>query len=114
MNNTRNLMEQLRNHDWYYAYSDDHRVWTRGEQENKRLRALLADFQCPYEMSKLRMAVHNMVVEDYVEEKPGRWFRQGNKYPNIAPTKRSELMHRADQVQIMAWIEAQDRKWNNV
>ncbi|CAM0016776.1 hypothetical protein MYOV011v1_p0279 [Vibrio phage 6E35.1a] len=25
--------------DWYYNYSDDHRVWTRGERESKALQA---------------------------------------------------------------------------
>tara|TARA_R110002020_G_scaffold279976_3_gene495768 strand:- start:788 stop:1057 length:270 start_codon:yes stop_codon:yes gene_type:complete len=28
------------NHDWFYMYSDDHRVWERGEANSKRLSAL--------------------------------------------------------------------------
>jgi hypothetical protein len=25
------LEQRLKNHDWYYAFSDDHRVWQSGE-----------------------------------------------------------------------------------
>lgn len=28
---------QLSHHDWYYAYSDDHSVWRRGETAQARL-----------------------------------------------------------------------------
>ena len=108
---TKSLMEQLRNHDWYYSYSDDHRVWKRGQANAKRLQALLADFRCPYSMNDLRKAVQEMVFEDFVEE-DGYWYRQPRKYKNVAGTRREDLMYRADQVQILAWIEAQDRSWN--
>lgn len=27
----------LANHDWFYYFSDDHRVWTRGEEAGKKL-----------------------------------------------------------------------------
>jgi hypothetical protein len=27
----------LERHDWFYAYSDDHRVWLKGEEERKEL-----------------------------------------------------------------------------
>jgi|VirMetMinimDraft_7_1064189.scaffolds.fasta_scaffold00928_12 hypothetical protein len=27
-------------HDWYYAFSDDHRVWRAGEEASKKLQAL--------------------------------------------------------------------------
>jgi len=30
--------DKLRHHDWYYAYSDDHRVWSRGNENAQRLR----------------------------------------------------------------------------
>lgn len=33
--------EKARNHDWYYAMSDDHRVWSAGESAYKRLTAML-------------------------------------------------------------------------
>ncbi len=29
------LIELLRTHDWYFDYSDDHRVWKRGVEERK-------------------------------------------------------------------------------
>jgi len=56
----------------------------------------------------LRRAVQEFVLEDFIEDEPGKWYRKSREYKNVAPTSRKELMHRADQVQIMAWIEAQD------
>lgn len=34
------MFEQLcKDHDWYYQYSDDHRVWTKGRDEYSRLQS---------------------------------------------------------------------------
>lgn len=30
----------LSRHDWYYAYSDDHRVWKAGNESQQRIEAL--------------------------------------------------------------------------
>ena len=30
----------LANHDWYYQYSDDHRVWRNGQSNFDRIRML--------------------------------------------------------------------------
>lgn len=32
--------DQLERHDWFYHFSDDHRVWVRGESDCKRLEDL--------------------------------------------------------------------------
>lgn len=29
--------QMLKNHDWYYMYSDDHRYWTKGRQERAEI-----------------------------------------------------------------------------
>ena len=31
-------MTMLQNHDWFYDYSDDHRVWQDGVNERQKLR----------------------------------------------------------------------------
>lgn len=31
------FFEELNNHDWFYEFSDDFRVWQRGTQEEERL-----------------------------------------------------------------------------
>jgi len=38
MGNMERLIEMLRNHDWYFDYSDDHRVWRRGVEERNQIR----------------------------------------------------------------------------
>lgn len=32
--------EALKAHDWFFEWSDDHGVYTRGREENKRLEAI--------------------------------------------------------------------------
>jgi len=31
----------LKNHDWFSAMSDDHRVWKRGQEEFKKIREMV-------------------------------------------------------------------------
>ena len=33
----------LNSHDWYFNYSDDHRVWTRGNRALNRIRHIAAE-----------------------------------------------------------------------
>ena len=33
------LIEMLRNHDWYFEYSDDHKVWQNGGMERAEINA---------------------------------------------------------------------------
>ena len=35
----KNLIEMLRNHDWYFEYSDDHKVWQNGVIERAAINA---------------------------------------------------------------------------
>jgi len=101
------LYNQLKWHDWYYGYSDDHRVWKKGQLSQNHLVKLLESLNCPYPINDLRMAVQDMVVDLFVEEKAGRWYRKPHTYKNVAPVKRSQLLLRANQVQVLAWIENQ-------
>ena len=104
----KNLMKILKNFDWWYAYSDDHRVWQRGRKAEFELKNRLAALNCPYTISELRMATSEMVVEDFEEDENGYWYRQPRKYKNVAGVRREDLMHRADQVQVLAWVEIQE------
>lgn len=33
----------LEKHDWFYQYSDDHRAWTKGSDEARRLQAIIQE-----------------------------------------------------------------------
>jgi hypothetical protein len=37
------LEHRLQNHDWYYAFSDDHRVWQAGEASRRILLNLMSE-----------------------------------------------------------------------
>ena len=99
------LFERLRMHDWYHAYSDDHNVWKRGRQRQQTLQRELEEVSCPYTLSEIRMTVHNMILEDFVEEEPGKWYRHPKKYQNVAPSRRNDLIERSRAEEITTWFE---------
>lgn len=39
------LNDACSNHDWTYMYSDDHRAWTKGNNESARISSLLAELK---------------------------------------------------------------------
>ncbi len=98
------LLERLKNHDWFYAYSDDHRVWKKGREKEKLLQEDMKNRECPYPLGDVRMTVQNMILEDFVEEEPDRWYRHPRKYKNVAPTQRHGLIERVRAEEILAWI----------
>ena len=103
-----NLLESLRNHDWYYMYSDDGRVYRRGMQRTTELRERMQSLECPFTMDELRMTAHKMIVEEFAEEEPGKWYRQPRKFKSIAPTQREDLITQDEYTKIMEWIVKQD------
>ena len=38
------LVNALKGHDWYYARSDDYRVWNRGKQASVHLSSLMEQY----------------------------------------------------------------------
>jgi hypothetical protein len=52
------LKHLIDTHDWYYAFSDDHRVWSAGEAASKRISQLLEELK-----------ETNPEVKQYYEEK---------------------------------------------
>ena len=96
--------KRLKNHDWYYGYSDDHKVWTRGRNASAALRKTKEELDCPFTMNELKTWAHKMILEDFAEEEPGCWYRQPRKYKHVAPAKREELMPRAFHDEINRWM----------
>jgi len=95
---------KIRRHDWFTAYSDDQRVWRAGIKAERALRMEHEKLECPYDMSKLRMWAHNMILEDFAVEAVGEWYRQPRKYKCVAPTKREGLITQARYDEISQWM----------
>ena len=95
---------KIKSHDWYYGYSDDHRVWTRGKDASRVLRVTHEELDCPFDMGLLEKWAHNMILEEFAEEEPGDWYRQPKKYSCIAPTKREGLITQALHDEITQWF----------
>lgn len=69
----------LQNHDWYYDYSEDPGVWRRGSAELKKLQAQSEALKCPFGLNELRMFVYDMIVENFEEREPRRYYRKGGR-----------------------------------
>ena len=95
---------KIKSHDWYYGYSDDHRVWTRGKDAARVLRVTHEELDCPFDMGLLEKWAHNMILEEFAEEEPGDWYRQPKKYSCVAPTKHKDLITQAQHDEITQWM----------
>jgi hypothetical protein len=98
--------KRLKNHDWYYSYSDDHRVWRAGADSIVNLRRMHASLVCPFSMDILCKWAHSMIVEDFAEAPAGEWYRQPQKYKNMAAAKREDLITRIEHDDITQWLLA--------
>jgi hypothetical protein len=62
----------LEQHDWFYSYSDDHRVWTAGNEANRKLQSIIQENDVLTRMYvDYSKSVHNPdlgkpVLEDYL------------------------------------------------
>jgi hypothetical protein len=101
----KDFADALRRHDWYYAYSDDHRYWTRGRDQAAALNTSHSALECPFDMATLRKWAHDMVVDHFAEEEPGNWYRQPRLYKCVAPTPRSDLITNEEHNNISRWME---------
>lgn len=54
------FMDMLRKHDWYYHYSDDHRVFVKGAAERNEIE------KAKYSRQDLEQA-----YQQYIQEMPG-------------------------------------------
>ena len=96
--------KKIKFHDWYYGYSDDHSIWTRGRKEAETLREMHTNLECPFTMKTLMCWAHNMVLEDFAEEEPGKWYRQPRKYQSIAPAEREDLITKIEHDDVTHWM----------
>tara|TARA_Y100000310_G_scaffold306293_1_gene347295 strand:+ start:1224 stop:1538 length:315 start_codon:yes stop_codon:yes gene_type:complete len=99
-----NFESALRNHDWYYAYSDDHSYWTAGVSQARSLNIMHNQLSCPYSMVKLQSWVFKMVKDNFIEEEPGKWYRiPRQKY--AAPTEEKDLLTKEEHDEISEWFK---------
>jgi len=91
--------KQVKHHDWYFQYSDDHCVWTRGRQALSELKMNHAALECPFDLQTLCKWAHNMILEQF-EEEPGKWY--------IAAASRDDLITQEEFDKIEAWMEVEE------
>lgn len=70
MTSLSSFYDTLRYHDWYYEYSDDHRVWSKGRDDYAKIQQIAKE-----------SPEHKALFEDY----SNYVFREGEK-----PEKPSE------------------------
>ena len=104
----------LKRHDWYYAYSDDARVWRQGSSQSAALVRACSHLECPYKMLTLQKWAHNMIIEKFAEESPGEWYRQPRVHKSVAPCKREDLITQELHDQITQWMIAMGGSTNSL
>ena len=103
------LFQRLKNHDWHYAYSDDHKAWKRGRQRQEELKRDLKGMNCPFNLAEIRMTATSMILEDFAEEgDTGYYYRNPRKYKNVAGVLKTSLIERARANEIKSWFEANE------
>ena len=104
------LLERLRGFDWYYGYSDDHRVWKRGKKNMASLCADLKALNCPHDISDLRRVAHEQVDDLYQCYEDGGYYKPAlkTKWSCVASTKPDDMVTRLKYNEILDWIEAQN------
>lgn len=67
----------LKAHDWFYDYSDDHSVWTRGRNERKQLQNVAST------LVKTKQASTDEVTELWNTYAPDRFQSQPKNFEQI-------------------------------
>ena len=106
MRKPRDLLSRLQKHNWYYELSDHYAYWNRWKKAHELLVWELQSLGCPYSIDQIKKAIRNLVFENFVEKEPNQWYSKKN--PSHLFYSSEDLIHKADQVQILAWIESQD------
>ena len=101
------LHERLKNFDWYYGYSDDHRVWKRGRMRMDQLNRDLKELKCPFDTADLRRAAYDQVDDLYEQFEDGGYYKPEDKakWNNIASTQPTDMLTREKYNEIIAWLE---------
>jgi uncharacterized protein YaaW (UPF0174 family) len=60
------IVDRMKNHDWSYDYSDDHRVWERGAANQKQIANMVKEF---FENSNMTKQELLSTLLDKVEER---------------------------------------------
>ena len=100
--------KKIQKHDWFYAYSDDNRWFTAGQLERKEINHLQAVLGCPFSLDKLFKWANRMIIEEFLEEVPGEWFRQPRKYKCVAPSQKKDLMTQKEWDEIQDWMNNEE------
>jgi hypothetical protein len=58
--NKKEFMKLLMNHDWWYVYSDDHRIWKRGTDQRTEIYNAMEDNEELKEVYSQYLKDHNM------------------------------------------------------
>lgn len=94
---------KITNHDWYYMYSDDYRVYSKGYFESDQIIKFHRELNCPFNLKELSNFVHNMIFEDFEERKHGMFYRKNSKY-KTAPASIDDLISQSKAIEINDWF----------
>ena len=106
---TRSLFkDMLANHDWYYAFSDDHRVYNRGRESYYALMDAARALKCPWTLFKMQKYISGLVVTNYYQPDTSKneWYHNSttNTRWSIGITE-DMLLSEEEYNKINSWIK---------
>ena len=103
------LYNLFKDHDYYYEYSDDSRVWSNGRGQRRKLQEKMKELDCSFSLMEFHAYQNKWIIEEMVPYKDGfarperadEWDRQGW---NVAATCESWTITLEKYNEIAQWL----------
>ena len=106
---TRNgFKNMLIDHDWYYAFSDDNRVFWKGRDSYYALMDIAKALDCPWPLRVMGNYINGKVVSKYFQPNPNEdlWYHESVTDTKWAASlQRIDLLSQEDYNKINSWFE---------
>lgn len=102
------FQEMLNSHDWYYAFSDDHRVYNRGRDSYCKMMDTAKALDCPWPLRIMGNYVNGKVISKYFQPDPSKdfWYHESVTDTKWAMSlQKIDLLSQEDYNKINSWIK---------
>lgn len=101
---------KLIEHDWYYAFSDDHRAYNRGRDSYYGLMDAAKALDCPWPLRVMGDYINGKVISKYFQPDPqqDQWYHQSVTDTRWAMSlQKIDLLSQEDYIKIESWFKEQ-------
>ena len=109
--NRQELLQALKNHDWYHMMSDDGGVDSRGRARAMVPQGALRRLGGNFTWWDIHAAIQDQVVEDYVLDEHGTYYKQewhDKGWSHYSHRRRDQLITALERDEILSWFDQQE------